>query len=268
MALQNAMLLFEKFKAAFDNTSQLYKANDLLVELKIAMTQFSFLLPGQPTPNAQKELMLAREILELAALLSIRNKDEKGFERHIAQVKTYYNDYGVALPPSARQYMLLGLNLLRLLANNRMGEFHTELELIPTDYMENIYIKHPLELEQFIIEGNYNKVYRARSDVPATYYSFFMENLVKTIRGEIADCSAKAYNDLSLNDAKNFLLFDTIKEIIDFANTQDGWLVKENRIYFKEMQKPVLTSGKSYDNPNEQLVRDNLAYAKELERIV
>jgi len=181
MALQRAMQLFEKFNAffkpanAFEDPNKLNEANDLLVELKIAMTQFSFLLPGQPTPNTQKELMLAREILELAALLSIYNKDEKGFERHIAQVKTYYNDYGVALPLSARQYMLLGLNLLRLLANNRMGEFHTELELIPTDLMENIYIKHPLELEQFIIEGNYNKVYRARRDVPATYYSFFME---------------------------------------------------------------------------------------------
>lgn len=33
--------------------------------------------------------------------------------------------------PSDRKGMLLGLNLLRLLAFNRIGEFHVELETIP-----------------------------------------------------------------------------------------------------------------------------------------
>jgi len=239
MSLQDTLILFEKLKLVFESNSgeQIAKANELLSQLKIAMTQFSFLLPGQTSPTTQKELILAREILEIAALLSIRNKDEKSFERHIAQVKTYYNDLGAALPQSARQYMLLGLNLLRLLANNRMGEFHTELELISIENMQNIYIKHPLQLEQYIIEGNYNKVYRARADVPAPYYSFFMDKLVNTLRDEIADCCEKAYNDLSLNDAKRFLLFDSVEDIQRFASTQEHWIIKENRIYFKENQK-------------------------------
>lgn len=35
------------------------------------------------------------------------------------------------LPPSPQEYHLVGLNLLRLLVENRIAEFHTELELIP-----------------------------------------------------------------------------------------------------------------------------------------
>lgn len=56
-------------------------------------------------------------------------------------------------------YPLLGLNLLFLLSQNRVAEFHIELELLPVDkILNNVYIKHPVSLEQYIMEGSYNKV--------------------------------------------------------------------------------------------------------------
>jgi hypothetical protein len=65
-------------------------------------------------------------------------------------------------------YPLLGLNLLRLLAQNRISEFHTQLELIePEQIQSNIYIKHPVQLEQSIMEGRYNKV----SNLENLYFS-------------------------------------------------------------------------------------------------
>jgi 26S proteasome regulatory subunit N12 len=82
------------------------------------------------------------------------------------------------IPPSSYQYQILGLNLLRLLALNRIAEFHTELELIPLDKHDNIYIKHPIQLEQYIMEGSYNKVFSAAKDLPAPSYSFFIEYLM------------------------------------------------------------------------------------------
>lgn len=63
------------------------------------------------------------------------------------------------LPESAYKYQLLGLNLLLLLSQNRVAEFHTELELLPSDQIQsNVYVRHPLSLEQYLMEGNYNKV--------------------------------------------------------------------------------------------------------------
>ena len=51
---------------------------------------------------------------------------------------------------------LLGLNLLCLLAQNRVAEFHTELERLPANEIENnVYIRHPVSLEQNIMEGSY-----------------------------------------------------------------------------------------------------------------
>ena len=70
-------------------------------------------------------------------------------------------DRGSQLPESAYQLQLLGLNLLALLAQNRVGEFHTELELLPPDAIHNnVYIKYPVALEQYLMEGSYNKVRR------------------------------------------------------------------------------------------------------------
>ncbi len=84
------------------------------------------------------------------------------------------------IPASAQQYQILGLNLLRLLALNRIAEFHTELELIPLEKHDNIYIKHPIQLEQYIMEGAYGKVFDAAKDLPAPSYAFFMEYLMQT----------------------------------------------------------------------------------------
>ena len=54
--------------------------------------------------------------------------------------------------------MLLGLNLLRLLAQGRLSEFHSELEAIGAPNLKNIYISHPISIEQALMEGSYNKV--------------------------------------------------------------------------------------------------------------
>ena len=53
------------------------------------------------------------------------------------------------LPESAFRHQLLGLNLLFLLYQNRVAEFHTELERLPArDIQSNVYIRHPVSLEQ------------------------------------------------------------------------------------------------------------------------
>lgn len=64
---------------------------------------------------------------------------------------------------SANKYQLLGLNLLFLLSQNRVSEFHTELELLPQEIIQsNEFIRHPLALEQYLMEGSYQKIFGAK----------------------------------------------------------------------------------------------------------
>merc|ERR1712154_173240 len=129
------------------------------------------------------EQLLARDTLELACFLSIRRQDLQGFEKHVAQLKMYYNDSRHDLKPSEQKYPILGLYLLRLLASDRIGEFHTELELIPVDECDNKYIKQPVQLERYLMEGNYAKVLEAQKDVlERDSRSFFMQQLLETVR--------------------------------------------------------------------------------------
>jgi hypothetical protein len=55
------------------------------------------------------------------------------------------------LPPSPRRDPILGVHLLYLLAENKIAEFHTQLELIPDH--SNRYVRYAVELEQAKMEG-------------------------------------------------------------------------------------------------------------------
>ena len=100
--------------------------------LQILMTSFKS-TPGVVAANEAnvQELMIVREFYELGCLVSAQSEDIEGFERHFAVVKSCYTDYAGVLPQSEKQYELQGLNLLCLLAQSKIAEFHTELELIP-----------------------------------------------------------------------------------------------------------------------------------------
>ena len=126
---------------------------------------------------------MSRDTLEIGAQYSVAKRDIPAFERYIAQLQTYYYDHAEKLPESPFMYQLLGLNLLCLLSQNRVAEFHTELERLPhKEILNNVYLKHPVNLEQYIMEGSYNKVILAKGNVPAESFKFFMEILLDTVR--------------------------------------------------------------------------------------
>ncbi|KAJ3227651.1 hypothetical protein HDU81_006550 [Chytriomyces hyalinus] len=256
--IPEAVALFETLKKDFNTPNpDIKKCGQHLATLKVNLTQLSFLQAA-----SQKELLLTREILELGAQWSVKAKDIPSFERYIAQLKTYYHDYSSSLPASQRQYPLLGLNLLRLLAQNRIAEFHTELELIdPEQVSNNLYIKHPVGVEQSLMEGSYNRVWRSKADVPAEEYLFFIDILIGTIRNEIGSCSEKAYEKLPITDAATLLYFKTTKEVTEFA-AERGWTVEGSYIAF------VKQGGDTLEIPAPKMIRHALGYARELERIV
>jgi len=70
------------------------------------------------------------EVLEYGVLLSVKQKDQVLFERQMSQLKTFYTDTKALLPPSEQELPIEGMNLLRLMVQNRTAEFHTQLELL------------------------------------------------------------------------------------------------------------------------------------------
>ena len=48
--------------------------------------------------------------------------------------------------------------------------------------MQSQGISHAVQLEQWLMEGAYNKVLEARPQLPDPAYSYFMEKLLSTVR--------------------------------------------------------------------------------------
>lgn len=239
------------------------KCGELLVKLKIALTGLTF-MPTQDSSATKQELLVARDILEIGAQWAIAKKDIDAFERYMAQLKCYYLDYKDDLPESAYKSQLLGLNLLRLLAQNKLADFHMELELLPAkDLHQNIYIKHPVSIEQYLMEGSYNKVFLARGNVPAESYNFFIDILLSTIRDEIAGCIEKAYEKIAYNEAARMLFFDSLKPMKKYAAERE-WALKEDNFFYYEHEE------KKGDEiiPAVDLAQQAIQYARELEMIV
>eukprot|EP00252_Welwitschia_mirabilis_P012339 TRINITY_DN2735_c0_g1_i1.p1 TRINITY_DN2735_c0_g1~~TRINITY_DN2735_c0_g1_i1.p1 ORF type:complete len:268 (-),score=55.98 TRINITY_DN2735_c0_g1_i1:242-1045(-) len=263
--LVEASQTFERFKAAFAR-NDLLTCSSLLSQLKVILTEFPSLPPlYAESPTAVHELTLARDIFEHAVVLSVKMEDQDAFERDFLQLKPYYTDTRTVIPSSPQEYPILGLNLLRLLVQNRIAEFHTELELLSPDALENPCIKHAVELEQSFMEGAYNRVLSARQAVPHETYVYFMDLLAKTVRDEIAGCSEKAYDYLSIQNSKEILMFSSNQQLEEYVREEHpDWEIRDGFVYFQKARETAPCK----EIPSLQIINQTLGYAKELERIV
>ena len=275
--------------------NDLSKASSLLSALKVKLTTFASLPPlYEPSAHAADELALAREVLEQAVLLSVAQRDAAAFERHFAQLKPYYADArcvgraagrkrreGVPpavpsppraltsppprsplLPPSPAEHRLVGLNLLRLLVQNRTSEFHCELELLSAESLGSAHVHHAVALEQSLMEGAYNKVLAGTSAPPDGSYAWFTEALAATVREEVAACAAASYDRLPLRAAAQLLRLDVAATAAFCA--KQGWVVgADGCVDFAAANHKGEAA-----IPAPQLIAQVLAYSRELERII
>lgn len=236
------------------------KCMGLLLQLKLQLITFQLVPPfTEPEVTVRKKLLIARETLELGAQLAIDCKDAASFERHFAQLRPYYSDYKHILPVSARQLPLTGASLLCLLSQNRIAEFHAEIELLPTDSRDDASIAFPIEVEQSLMEGSYHKIFN--KDVPRKQFTYFMETLVDMVRERVAECSEQAYSTVPASDARDLLLLDSDDKLQAVINER-GWDVAGGVVSFPKEADVSLVI------PNNRVIEQTLFYATELERIV
>ncbi|CAE8616398.1 unnamed protein product [Polarella glacialis] len=290
-ASDKAKSAFDTFKAAFEaEPCDLIKCEELLGQLKLLVFSSGSAGVLSGAGGDAKEHLLVREMLEMACFLSIRRRDLSGFERHVSQLKMFFADRQ-DLKPSEQKYLILGLFLLHLLAADRIGEFHTELELIPVDEaFQSVYVKQPVQLERYLMEGNYAKVLGAQKDVPKAYYAFFMERLIETVRQKVGASLERSYENLPAQQAAQMLILADVPALQEFVVKENErkareesddpmgdltpslsrraplglvkWEVRDGRLHF------VKSAQKRLELPSVDLMVNAIGYATDLERIV
>uniref|UniRef100_A0A061RHA6 26S proteasome regulatory subunit N12 n=3 Tax=Tetraselmis sp. GSL018 TaxID=582737 RepID=A0A061RHA6_9CHLO len=253
----------EDFKAHFKK-GKYGDCARILPRVKVALSSLEALSPTREnTQLSERELVSAREVLETAVFLSIKLEDNDMFDRNFAQLSNFYTETRNVIKPSSSEQTVVALHLMKLLVENRIAEFHTELELLPAEWHSNDCIKYAVQLEKYLMEGAYHKVLTSSSGVPDPSFNYFMQSLTQTVRDEIANCSEKAYKSLKLSDAKEMMLFGSEEEVRRYA-AERGWAVENGRLVFSDRASEAACR----EVPSLELINYTLTYAKELERIV
>jgi 26S proteasome regulatory subunit N12 len=55
-------------------------------------------------------------------------------------------------------------------------------KLIPFEQHQNVYISYPMKLEQYLMEGRYNRMWSLKDSAPAQEFHFFVDTFVDTVR--------------------------------------------------------------------------------------
>ena len=198
----------------------------------------------------------------MGILLTVAAGDLDAFARNFAQLQPHY---GLPSMSSPRKCHILGLNLMFLLVENRLSEFHAEMELLSEREASDPFVSFPITLERQLMVGSYDEVLKAHLRIPDPSYEFFMDNLLQTVRDSIADCMEVSYKTMKLSDAATMMKFSSIQDLMEYVQeARDDWIVEGDVLCFQ----PPPTGRKASDIPSMELISQSLTYATELERII
>lgn len=224
---------------------------ETLGQIKIQMLDFP--------PGSEQHVRVATEALEIGILLTVKDGDMDAFARNVAQIKPHY----AFLTTTPRKCHILGLNLMYLLVENRLSEFHAELELLTEEEAQNAFVSFPINLERQLMVGMYSEVLNVEE--PDESFQFFVDNLLQTVRDSIADCVEVSYKTMKLTDAMTMMKFDSQSMLLEYVdNFRDDWIVQGDTLCFQ----PPPSGSKASDIPSMKLISQSLTYATEMERIV
>lgn len=251
----------------------LQEKTNILKNLKILTLSFKSLPPSKEKPITA-EFELAREVNELEMELSCICKNERAFELSYLQEKPFYFDYikdQNILPKQSDKYLYyVGLYLLFLLSNNRTTDFSTELELLDNKDKDNPYIKVSLDIEQFIVEGNYSHMAKLKNSTDDNY-NYYLNKFDDTIRYQIARSMEKSYENLKWDNAMQLLMLKNENDLNEFIRQQNENPREDREIIWKregDKIKFIPINENKASIPAYRIFNDSLLLGIETERIV
>lgn len=200
----------------------------------------------------------------------LKNHNEAGFDSAFQQIKQLYYEFAHIIPESNRKLYFIGLYLLHLLSSNRNTEYCFELEFLgPKDYLDE-HISLPIEIEQCISEGNYNKLLNLNSTVSDPAYHFYLNKLSLSIKYQIAMSIQKSFSSLQVKEALDLLLMNNandlntyiLEELKKNPNQDIQWVIQDDKLHFREVSKD-----KNFV-PSHKIVGDTIKLAQEIEKII
>lgn len=72
--------------------------------------------------------------------------------------------------------------MLALLADGKLTDFHTLLETLEKEMLDDVFVRLPIDMDRWLMEGSYLKIYRAKDRVPREEFQYLLQRLWTTMR--------------------------------------------------------------------------------------
>jgi len=118
-----------------------------------------------------------------------------------------------------------------------------------------------------LMEGAYNKTLERKTDSPSDLYSLFLEQLLLTVRNEVAECIEAAYDRISVSEAARLLGIGSYPQFVEFIGERK-WTVEGSNGSQQLVFSHSAERGATAEVPVLKQIQQQLGYAVELERIV
>ncbi|WWC61184.1 uncharacterized protein I303_103764 [Kwoniella dejecticola CBS 10117] len=232
-----------------------------LAKLKLELAQ-SGLYFAPPTANPQ-DLVAARSILEIGTFHSLRQGNLKSYAQYNSALQPFYDNLSSIIPESPNRPITLGLHLLSLLSQGLLTQFHTLLESLKIEQLSDVFVKLPVDLERWLMEGAYNKVYRAKDRVPREEFGFLLEKLMGTVRVQIATTIETSYKSLPLKSALSLLFFNSneISKLTEFTSARQWELSPSTQMFtFPASSKPDIALAAQFPSNGDASETNNINF--------
>lgn len=259
--------LVEALNTAFlsGNTASCQK---LLSTIKLELIKTHLLIPNftkaQSSETYVNDLDIAKKVLEIGALCSVKERNFEAFESYFSQLRVFYFCSIPQLSESVNKSKLISLYLLILLSQGDVTRFHSELEFLGKrlgNLEEDAFLSYPIKVEKWLMEGSYQRAWDLlKNESKVAEFNIFTQTLMDAIREEIGRNTELAYHSLPLFNVKALLFFKSEKDTEQFALAR-GWNVSSGCVVFDD--EDVVE-----DQQQSSIVEKTLDYAINLESIV
>lgn len=249
----------------------------LLTPIKIQLIEHGLLVPALNSTIDVNDLMITRKILEIGALVSLNLLKMNDFSNYIVQLKPFYEIEKIRTE-STEFNKLLSLYMILLLTQDDLALFHIELETFQNygmsvdDLEKDSFLSIPINFEKWIIDGDFNKVYEILSSehkFPCAEFNIFKEELLHSMRLNIANDLEKVYKELPLENLKLLLFLKQIDETKQFIESFN-WESKNGIVYFHKRDAKMNQVIGIIEEINDEktIIKNSLIYATEMEKII
>lgn len=253
----------------------------MLVSFKQIALTLSYIFTPARTPTEKTECVRNRLLVmqgyEVAVehFVSVSKKNDLQSDeevvKHLTLLKPFYFDKMLLKDnlKNKKRLEMICLDLLIGLVNQRFRDYYCLLERLTAEERSTEVVNFVCSIEESLMEGNYSQLLKVSAMKGSKGFSKLfqrsVEKLEETVKNEVAQCMETSYGEIGEKEALAMLKNDSKKKK---ATLPENWKVVGGKVIFDNEVNMLHKEVKITSEMSNNLIKETVGFAKELEKIV